>query len=141
MITSLSESRYAPGAFLKTNKHGLYKNSWLLVALLSLLLVSLSFLVSQKLFNYLVSASSYFTFLNWLLNLITYLIWIKKRNADEKYTSPLVFGKAGAYTTILIILFLFVISLRVRDFRMGFYAAALISIIISFTYIFVQKRG
>lgn len=139
MITSLAESKKAPKIFLKRTVNGLYKRSWILVGLLTLLLVSISFFVSQKLFNYLVSASSYFTFLNWLLNLITYLIWLRERNSDERYTSPLIFGKAGAYITILSILFMLVISLKVEDFRMGFYAAALISLIISATYIFIQK--
>lgn len=139
MITSLAESKKAPRTFLKTTNHGLYKSSWIFVGLLSILLVSLSFLVSQKLFNYLVSASSYFTFLNWILNLITYLVWLKKKTINEKYNSPLIFGKASAYITIFVILFMLIMSLRVEDFRMGFYAASLITILISTSYIFIKK--
>lgn len=140
MLASLAESKKAPKIFLNLNNKGLYRNSWILVGFLSILLVSISFLVSQKLFNYLVSASSYFTFLNWLLNLFTYLVWMKKRRSDEKYNSPLIFGRYGAYLTIIAILFMFIMSLEVKDFRTGFYAAAAISILISFSYILVQKR-
>lgn len=140
MVTSLSESNKAPNLFVKANNKGLYRNSWLLVGILSLLLVSASFFVSQKLFNYLISACSYFTFLNWILNLVTYLFWMKKRHEDEKYNSPLIFGRLGAYVTLIVILFMLVVSLGVKDFRTGFYAAAIITMLISVIYIFIKRR-
>lgn len=103
------------------------------------MLVTLSFLLSQKLFNYLVSASSYFTFINWITNLFTYLIWLKKRNKDEVYESPLVLGRFGAYVTILSIIFMFIMSLGVPDFRMVFYSSLIIIILITFSYVILNK--
>lgn len=140
MVTSLAESKEAPSLFAKASEKGFYRNSWILVGVVSLALVALSFLLSQKLFNYLVSASSYFTFVNWITNLVTYLIWLKKRNENEVYESPLIFGKIGAYATILIIGFMFVMSLKVPDFRMGFYSALAMIIIITFGYLILKQR-
>ncbi len=137
--TSLAESKKAPSLFAKTSKKGFYRNSWILVGAVSLVLVTLSFLLSQKLFNYLVSASSYFTFINWMTNLFTYLIWLKKRNKDEVYESPLVFGRFCAYVTILAIIFMFVMSLGVPDFRMGSYSSLIIIILITFSYVILNK--
>lgn len=137
--TSLAESKKAPSLFAKTSKKGFYRNSWILVGAVSLVLVTLSFLLSQKLFNYLVSASSYFTFINWMTNLFTYLIWLKKRNKDEVYESSLVFGRFCAYVTILAIIFMFIMSLGVPNFRMGSYSSLIIIILITFSYVILNK--
>ncbi|MBV7274389.1 amino acid permease [Clostridium sp. PL3] len=139
MVTSLAEAKKAPSLFAKASKKGFYRNSWILVGAVSIVLVALSFLLSQKLFNYLVSASSYFTFINWITNLFTYLIWLKKRNKNEVYKSPLVLGRFGAYVTILAIAFMFIMSLGVPDFRMGFYSALIIITLITFSYIILNK--
>jgi L-asparagine transporter-like permease len=140
MVTSLAESKEAPSLFAKTSKKGFYRNSWIFVGIISLCLVALSFLLSKKLFNYLISASSYFTFVNWITNLVTYLIWLKKRNKDEVYESPLILGEIGAYVTILIIGFMFIMSLKVPDFRMGFYSALTMTAIITLGYIISNKK-
>lgn len=134
MLISLSMAKEAPSAFNKKTKRDFYKNAWLLTGVTSILIVMLSFLLSSKLFNYLVSASSYFSFFNWIINLIVYIIWKKKRSSEEKYNSPLILGKSGAYCTIIIIFILFIMSLNVYDFRIGFYAAALITFLIALSY-------
>ena len=63
-----------------------------------------------------------------------YIIWQRKRSSEEKYESPLIWGKAGAYGKIIIILILFIMSLGVKDFRIGFYMAAGITISIILSY-------
>lgn len=105
-----------------------------------MIVVGMSFLLPSSLYSYLVSASSYFTFLNWSLNLVTYLIWRKKRTEKETFESKLIWGRPGAYGTIVAILLLFVMSLRVHDFRMGFYAAAGFMAIVSISYMVWSRR-
>ena len=132
-LISLSEASEAPSIF-KKNKNDFYLYTWLFTGVTSLIVVAISFLLSAKLFNYLISACSYYSFFNWIINLIVYLKWIKEKRSDEKYTSPLILGKLGAYLTIAIILLLFVMSLWVKDFRIGFYSAAAITLFIMLSY-------
>ncbi len=139
MIISLSEAKEAPSIFNKRTKKDFHMNAWILTGITSILIIMFSFLLSAKLFNYLVSASSYFSFFNWVINLIVYIIWKKKRSNEEKFKSPLIWGNTGAYGTIIIILMIFFMSLKVQDFRIGFYMAMGITILISLSYKLVVK--
>mgnify|MGYP000860134306 CR=1 FL=1 len=142
MLVSLSQAKEAPSIFNKKQKRDFYKNAWLLTGALSILIIMLSFSLSSKLFNYLVSASSYFSFFNWIINLTVYIIWSKRRTNDEKYDSPLILGRTGAYCTIIIIFILFIMSLKVQDFRIGFYSAAVISFLIIFSYkLYIRRKN
>ncbi|WP_338000995.1 amino acid permease [Neobacillus terrae] len=134
MIVSLSVVKKGPRFFLQHSRNGFYRNAWIAVAAGVLIVVGISFLLPSTLYNYLVSASSYFTFLNWTINLIVYVIWKKRRGENETYESKLIWGRPGAYGSIIAILFLFVISLKVHDFRMGFYAAFALAAVISIAY-------
>lgn len=134
ILRSLAETKKAPAAFARTSKKGLFQNAWLAVGAASMGVVGVSFVLPHQLFRYLVSATSYFTLLTWVLILITYLLWLKGRKTTETYTSPLIMGRAGAYLTIAAIWGLGVISLKSTDFRMGFYTALLITALISLAY-------
>ena len=139
MLISLSEAKEAPSMFKNKTKQNFYRNAWILTGVTSLLIVMMSFALSTELFNYLISACSYFSFFNWIINLIVYIIWLKKRSSEEKFTSPLIWGRNGAYGTIIVILILFVMSLQVSDFRIGFYCATVITLLIGISYKF-QKQ-
>lgn len=54
--------------------------------------------------------------------------------SEEKYASPLLWGRLGAYGTIIIM------SLGVQDFRIGFYSAAIITFFISISYKLVEIK-
>lgn len=140
MLVSLSESREAPSILKKATPRDFHKNAWVFVAGGAFLAIVSSFILGEKLFNYLVSASSYFSFLNWTVNLITYLVWMKKKDEDKKYHSPLIWGRAGAYATLAVIALFFVLSLRVADFRMGFFVALTIYIVITTVYVIHRRR-
>ncbi|MBL0388442.1 amino acid permease [Tumebacillus sp. ITR2] len=130
MLVSLAEGKKAPHTFLRRQPSGLYRNAWMVVGGACLLVVGVSYVMPSNLFNYLVSASSYFTFLNWSLNLVTFLVWWKKRSPQETFQSKLIFGRPGAVVTLVAIVVLAVMSLRVPDFRMGaYYAAAIIAVV------------
>jgi L-asparagine transporter-like permease len=134
MLVSLSEAHEAPNLLIRKTQKGFFKNAWLTVGVSSLAIVALSFVLGNKLFNYLVSASSYFSFFNWVINLITYYSWLKHRKNNESYDSPLIWGRKGALGTLILIAALFVMSLWVTDFRMGFYAVVGIVAVISILY-------
>lgn len=139
VLASLSEAKEAPTAFSRTTTKGFYRNAWIITGVLSLLVVAISFILSEKLFNYLISATSFFTFFNWTINLIVYCKWIKHREKSEKFSSPLILGRVGAIITLIILGILITASLFVKDFRIGFYVALSISLLISIAYL-LQKR-
>lgn len=134
MLVSLSRNHRLFAAFAKETPSHFFRNAWIFVSLLTLLIIGVSLLVSSRLFNYLVSASSYFTFFNWTINLLTYLIWRKRFKNELKYKSHLTLGIPGIYVTLAAILLLFAFSLSVQDFRIGFYISLVIFILISSIY-------
>ena len=138
ILTSLAESNKAPQILKSSTEKGIYKYSWLTTGFISILVVLIAFALGTKLFNYLISSSSYFSFFNWIINLITYTIWLKKKEKNEIYNSPLIKGRLSAIITIVVILILLVMSLGVSDFRIGFYVALSISLIISGFYKFIK---
>lgn len=140
ILISLSNAGEAPGIFNHKRKSGFFQNAWILTGLLSLAVVGVSFLLSSKLFDYLISASSYFSFFGWTINLIVFLLWLKHRRKEERFTSPLILGRFGAYLTIFLIAVLAVASLWVKDFRTGFYSATAISSMISIAYLIYRHR-
>lgn len=141
MLTSLAEAGKAPRLLKISNEKGIHKYSWLTTGGMSILVVLIAFILGSKLFNYLISSSSYFSFFNWITNLLTYTIWLKKRDKNEIYDSPLIKGRLSAIITIIIILILLIISLSVSDFRVGFYVALSISIIISLSYKLIRQES
>jgi len=104
---------------------------WLLSGTISVFVVCISFFAGTKTFNYLVSASSYVTLFNWMINLLTYLQWDKLKRVDETARSSLVAGKAGIYAALLLLIVLTVFSLGVPDFRTGFAVFASLVFILS----------
>jgi len=138
ILTSLAEANKAPQILKSSTEKGIYKYSWLTTGLISILVVLIAFALGTKLFNYLISSSSYFSFFNWIINLITYTIWLKKKEKNEIYNSPLIKGSLSAIITIIVILILLVMSLGVSDFRIGFYVSLSISLIITVFYKFIK---
>lgn len=134
MLISLSREHKRLEVFAKETQSHFSRNAWALVSVITLLIISVSLLVSSSLFKYLISASSYFTFFNWSVNLLTYLVWRKRFKDELRYRSHLIFGKAGAYFTLAVIIVLFILSLGVRDYRIGFYISLVIAAIISLFY-------
>lgn len=139
ILSSLSEANDAPKQLKISTARGLLKYSWLTTGVISILIVLIAFALGTKLFNYLISSSSYFSFFNWTVNLLTYIIWLKHREKNEIYDSPLIKGRLSAIITIIIIAVLLIISLGVSDFRIGFYVAFSILVIVSASYKFIRK--
>lgn len=140
VLAALSEAKEAPEIFGNTTSKGFFRNAWIVTGILALLVVAVSFVLSSKLFDYLISASSFFTFYNWTINLIIYRKWRRDRNKSENFSSSLVLGKPGIWITLVLLAVLAISSLFVKDFRIGFYAAAFICLLISIAY-WVWKRN
>ncbi|CUU48625.1 amino acid permease [Clostridium beijerinckii] len=134
ILTSLAQAKEAPKILETSTEKGFHKYSWLATGCISIVVVLIAFVLGSKLFNYLISSSSYFSFFNWTINLLTYITWMKHRDKSEIYNSPLIKGKLSAIITIIVIIILLVISLGVSDFRIGFYVAVSILLIISAFY-------
>lgn len=141
LVKSLSKTKLISSMKLSTRKLGSNMYPLILTGVVSILVVLLAFILGTKLFNYLISSSSYFSFLNWSVNLITYITWLRLREKSEIYDSPLIKGKLAAILTIVVILALFVLSLGVRDFRIGFYVALSIILLVSILYKFTEKNN
>lgn len=139
ILASLSEANDAPKQLKTSTAKGLLKYSWLTTGVISILIVLIAFALGTKLFNYLISSSSYFSFFNWTVNLLTYIIWLKHREKNEIYDSPLIKGRSSAIITIIVIAILLIISLGVSDFRIGFYVAFSILMIVSASYKFIKR--
>ncbi|MZK51137.1 amino acid permease [Clostridium beijerinckii] len=134
ILTSLAQAKEAPKILETSTEKGFHKYSWLATGCISIVVVLIAFVLGSKLFNYLISSSSYFSFFNWTINLLTYITWMKHRDKSEIYNSPLIKGKLSAIITIIVIIILLIISLGVSDFRIGFYVAVSILLIISAFY-------
>jgi proline-specific permease ProY len=141
VLASLSEAGEAPPIFNRTTAQGFFHNAWVLCGILSFLVAAASFLVSSKLFNYLISASSFFTFYNWTIIILIYWRWLRFRDKSENFVSPLIFGKAGGCIALILLAVLAVSSLFVEDFRIGFYTAVLIVLVISIAYFIWMRKG
>lgn len=140
MLVSLSRKYKLFAPFTKETPNHFYRNAWALVSILTLLIIGISLLMSSSFFNYLISSSSYFTFFNWSVNLLTFLVWRKRNRNELKTRSPLIYGNAGVYITLAVIVLLFVLSLSVKDFRIGFYISLIITAIISILYLFSSRK-
>lgn len=139
ILSSLAQAKEAPKILETSTEKGFHKYSWLATGCISIIVVLIAFVLGSKLFNYLISSSSYFSFFNWIINLLTYVTWLKYRDKSEIYDSPLIKGMLSAIATIIVIIILLAISLGVSDFRIGFYVALSILIIISIFYKFIEQ--
>jgi L-asparagine transporter-like permease len=140
MLVSLSSAKEADKSLSVRNSKGFYFNAWIITGMSVFLVVLLSFVLGTKLFNYLISAATYFAFFNWIINLWTYIVWYKKRDESEKYLSPLIKGPIMAIITIILIFILIIFSLSVFDFRIGFYSAIAISMFVGIYYKIIRGK-
>lgn len=139
VLVALSEAKEAPTFLNRTTSKGFLRNAWIITGVLAFIVVAISFILSSKLFNYLISASSFFTFYNWVINLMIYWRWLKVKSKSEEFSSRMIWGKAGVCITLILLGILTISSLFVEDFRIGFYIATSISVLISIAYLLWKR--
>ncbi len=141
MLVSLGNSHQAPAFVSKQSKNGVHYGSLILTAVGLVAIIITSYILPGKIYNYLISASAYFSFISLGIILICFLLWRKTVANQEIYKSPLAFGAPwSTVITLVIILLLFIFSLSVIDQRMGFYFALGISCVISIAYLFISHK-
>ena len=141
MLVSLGNSHQAPAFVSKQSKNGVFYGSLLLTAIGLVAIIIISYILPSKIYNYLISASAYFSFFSLGTILICFLLWRKTVADHEIYKSPLAFGAPwSTVITLVIILVLFIFSLSVMDQRMGFYFALGISGAISIAYLILRRK-
>ncbi len=141
MLVSLGKAHQAPTFVSKKSKNGVFYGSLILTAIGLVAIIITSYILPSKIYNYLISASAYFSFFSLGIILICFLLWRKTVANKEIYKSPLAFGAPWSTVITLVIIFiLFVFSLSVIDQRMGFYFALGISLIIAIAYLFIRDK-
>ncbi len=103
--------------------------------------ITASYLLPSNVYQFLISASSYLTFLNWFVILLTFLAWKRKTNEDNHFVSSLAFGQPIlTICTMVFLLVLTVVALLDPTQRIGFYACLALVACISVAYWFVRPR-
>lgn len=140
ILWSLGQNQDAP-RFVTKNGHNDTPYGALLATtcLIAAVLVG-SFLLPANVYNFLISASSFLTFLNWFLILWAFLAWRRSKRPGI-HISSLAFGQPfSSWLSMAFILFLTVYALFQADQRFGFYAFGGLVVLLSVAYIWVRRH-
>jgi L-asparagine transporter-like permease len=145
ILSSLSHSGEAPSFTTRTlGKRQVQYGALIFTAIGLAIFIGLSYLLPSSVYNFLISASSFFTFFNWFIILMTFVSWRHRNESPgknaHKHISRLTFGQPiSTFITMAAIVFLAGYALTERDQRLGFYACLAISAILSIGYFFTHK--
>lgn len=141
ILFSLGQTGEAPKFVTRVTKHGFEVGAFAVTAVCIALILGISLILPANVYNFLVSASSFFTFFNWFVILWTFLVWRKRALDSEKFTSILAFGQpASTVITMLVLLVLAGFALLQPDQRMGFYASLGICLAVTACYFLFGRR-
>ncbi len=130
MLISLALQRGAPKYFRHAGR-GRPMAALAATAGMVLATMILAFVLPKTVYTDLTAASSYFTFVNWLLILLAFIVWHRRRGRSEHTVSGLAFGAPyGAIVMAAAILTLGIYSVTVPSFRLGFYVFAGLTVLI-----------
>ncbi|MCL6594040.1 MAG: hypothetical protein K6T31_08700, partial [Alicyclobacillus sp.] len=100
----------------------------------------LSAWLPANVYNVLISASSFFTFLNWFILLCAFLAWRRRADAGA-FVSRLAFGQPfSTYIAMAVIVALTAFAATDHDQRLGLYAAAAMTAVVVLAYAGVRRR-
>lgn len=140
ILRSLSADREAPQVANRENARGTSTGALWITAGATALALVVSNILPSNVYNFLISASSFFTFLNWFLILWTFLRW-RKVQLDSPFMSVLSFGKPfTTYVTMLLIVVLAGYALIQHDQRIGFYGFLTVMVILGLFYVLFRKQ-
>lgn len=142
MLITLSLRRGAPPLF----QHQGTGRPWpALTATSAAILITLilAFVLPSTVYTDLTAASSYFSFVNWLLILLAFAVWHRRHRKPEHPVSALAFAPPyGAWVMAAAIVALGIYSVTVQSFQLGFVVFAGVSLIVSAMWLlFLRKRG
>lgn len=128
--------------FLRRKEHAKISfRALVLSALGAVVAIMISYVLPSQVYSYLVSATSYITFFNWVVILLSWLAYKRRHKAEHLY--QVIWVKAGAvpiYATIIAIVTLTITSLGSADQRMGGAAALLVALIIAIPYPLLARK-
>lgn len=140
ILVSLGRGNEAPRFSTKVNKKGTGVGALFLTASATALTLVIANVLPSNVYNFLISASSFFTFTNWFLILWTFLRW-RKTTSETTFVSVLSVGKpATTYLTMLLILVLSGYALTEHDQRLGFYGFLVVLAMLTGLFFLFRKR-
>lgn len=140
ILQSLGRGGQGPKFVLWTTKRGMPYGALGITTLCVGVTILISFLLPANVYNFLISASSFLTFLNWFLILWAFLGWRRQSQSGTRRISSLSFGQPVAtILTMMFIVFLTVYALMQPDQRLGFYAFCGIALLLSMCYVLVPR--
>lgn len=140
ILVSLGRYREAP-AFVKRTfgKRAVAYGALAFTTVGVAICIALSYVLPSTVYTFLISASSFLTFFNWFIMLLTLLAW--KRKNKDKPISKLAFGQpVGTYVTMALIVVMAGYALVEKSQRLGFFACLGIAAVIAIAYLFVRKH-
>ncbi len=143
ILENLGESRDAPRFVSRVSANGTSYWSLLVTTVGIGVTIAVSYMLPSNVYNFLISASSFLTFLYWFVILWTFLSWRKKNGRKQLRVSSLAFGQpVMPILTMAFVVFLTVYAFLQKDQRLGFYAFVALAIVISLLYAVTSaKRG
>ncbi|WEG14845.1 amino acid permease [Pullulanibacillus sp. KACC 23026] len=140
ILKSLGDNGEAPRFTIKKSPNNPIPYGALITTTIGLaVFISMSYVLPSSIYNLLISSSSFFTFFNYFIILLTFLAW--RRQYKDKTISLLAFGQPlSTWLTMGIILFLTVFALFQKEQRLGFYACLVMGGLIIIGYFFSPKR-
>lgn len=135
ILRNMASVGEAPG-IVGPKKKGISYLGLAATSLASLLAIGVSYLLPAQVYSYLISASSYFTFFNWIVILLAWRGY-KARQPKDAVLYRSTWLKGGAITlwaTVLAIVALTFFSLGDPSQRMGGIAAVLLAAVVAVSY-------
>ncbi|WP_222429877.1 amino acid permease [Paenibacillus cremeus] len=141
IIVALGQNRQAPKQVATLSQTGTPWVSLLVSTVLIAIFLVCSTVLPANVYNFLISASSYLTILNYIFILWTFVKWRQKTTEDDQFISKLTFGQpVSTYVTMLALVGLGLFALAQQDQRMGFYVAVLLGLLLTVVYfLWVRK--
>lgn len=140
ILQSLAKGGEAPKFATKVSKKRETPYGSLAITAVGLaIFIGLSYILPSQVYNFLISASSFFTFFTYFIICMTFLYWRRKR-PKQKVSRLAFFQPWSTVITMAAILFLTGYAMTVRDERLGFYACIVVSAILSIGYLFTRKH-
>ncbi|KUO95890.1 hypothetical protein ATW55_09170 [Ferroacidibacillus organovorans] len=141
ILSSMAKAMQAPH-FLKKRPERFGGLPALMVSVAGVVLsILISFKLPASIYNDLISASSFFTFFNWVIILFSWMRY-KRMHRDDVHDQSafLRFGGVTLWATIVVIIALAGFALTNVDQRMGAMAAAMLFALVAVFYPLVRKR-
>lgn len=141
ILQGLGEARSAPPFVTRPNRRGVQGAALAVTAASLGAALLVSFLLPGSVYNFLISATSYLTFLNWFLILWSFLSWRRRTTDSRARVSTLAFGQPwSGLVTMVLILAMAGYALLEPDQRLGFFAFVALSLLISGAYFLLARK-